>query len=80
MIRDGVKNEKSARESVIQGYYGGGLKLRVRIDPQHLSKALKRSHYPLSLIDDVLLELEDVKIFRKIHLKEGYLQTELDDK
>ena len=25
MVRDGVKNEKSARESVIQGYYGGGI-------------------------------------------------------
>ena len=24
MVRDGVKNEKSTRESVIQGYYGGG--------------------------------------------------------
>ena len=24
IVRDGVKNEKSTRESVIQGYYGGG--------------------------------------------------------
>eukprot|EP00112_Aurelia_sp_Birch-Aquarium-sp1_P000710 Seg1069.4 transcript_id=Seg1069.4/GoldUCD/mRNA.D3Y31 product="putative protein K02A2.6" protein_id=Seg1069.4/GoldUCD/D3Y31 len=54
-------------------------KLRLCIDPQHLNKALKRSHYPLPLIDDVLPELEDVKIFSKIDLKEGYLQIELDD-
>ena len=54
-------------------------KLRVCIDPQHLNKALKRSHYPLPLIDDVLPELEDVKVFSKIDLKEGYLQIELDD-
>ena len=54
-------------------------KLRVCIDPQHLNKALKRSHYPLPLIDDVLPELEDVNAFSKIDLKEGYLQIELDD-
>ena len=54
-------------------------KLRVCIDPQHLNKAFKRSHYPLPLIDDVLPELEDVKVFSKIDLKEGYLQIELDN-
>ena len=46
-------------------------KLRVCIDPQHLNKGLKRSHYHLPLIDDVLPELEDVKVFSKIDLKEG---------
>ncbi|XP_065061116.1 uncharacterized protein K02A2.6-like [Rhopilema esculentum] len=54
-------------------------KLRVCIDPQHLNKALKRSHYPLPLIEDVLPELEGVKVFSKIDLKEGYLQIELDE-
>ena len=54
-------------------------KLRVCIDPQHLNKALKRSHYPLPLIDDVLPELEDFKVFSKLDLKEGYLQIALDD-
>ncbi len=46
--------------------------------PQHLNKALKRSHYSLPLIEDVLPELENVKLFRKIDLKEEYLQIELD--
>eukprot|EP00794_Sanderia_malayensis_P017169 gene17169-18892_t len=54
-------------------------KLRVCIDPRHFNKALKRSHYPLPLIDDVLPELENVKVFSKIDMKEGYLQVELDD-
>ena len=44
-------------------------KLRVCIDPQHLNKALKRSHYPLPLIEDVLPELEGVKVFSKIDPK-----------
>ena len=53
--------------------------LRVCIDPQHFKKALKRSHYPLPLIEDVLPELEGVKVFSKIDLKEGYLRIELDE-
>eukprot|EP00795_Rhopilema_esculentum_P001040 gene1039-15368_t len=36
-------------------------KLRVCIHPQHLDKALKRNHYPLLLIEEVLPELEGVK-------------------
>ena len=49
-------------------------KLRVCIDPQHLNKALKRSHYPLPVIDDILPELTDVKVFSKADLKDGFLQ------
>lgn len=49
-------------------------KLRVCIDPQHLNKALKRSHYPLPVIEDILPELADVKVFSKADLKYGFLQ------
>ena len=53
--------------------------LRVCIDPQHLNQALKRSLYPLPIIEDILPDLDDVKVFSKVDLKEGYLQIELDD-
>ena len=53
-------------------------KLRVCIDPQHLNKALKRSHYPLPVIEDILPELADVKVFSKAYLKDGFLQIQLD--
>ena len=53
-------------------------KLRVCIDPQHLNKALKRSHYPLPVIEDILPELADVKVFSKADLKDGFLQIQLD--
>ena len=53
-------------------------KLRVCIDPQHLNKALKRSHYPLPVIEDILPELTDVKVFSKADLKDGFLQVQLD--
>lgn len=44
-------------------------KLRVCIDPVHLNQALKRSHYPLPVIEDVLPDLADVKVFSKADLK-----------
>ena len=53
-------------------------KLRVYIDPQHLNKALKRSHFPLPVIEDILPELADVKVFSKAELKDGFLQIQLD--
>ena len=39
--------------------------LHVCIDPQHLNTAPKREHYPLPVIDDVLLKLAKDKIFSK---------------
>ena len=54
-------------------------KLRICIDPVHLNKALKRSHYPLPVIEDVLPELSNVKVFSKADLKDGFLHIELDD-
>ena len=54
-------------------------RLRVCIDPQHLNQALKRDHYPLPVIDDVLPKLAKVKIFSKADCREGFLQCELDE-
>ena len=47
-------------------------KLRICIDPQPLNAALKREHYRLPVLDDVLPELKDAKIFSKLDVKEGY--------
>ena len=53
--------------------------VRVCNDPQQLNKALKRSHYPLPVIEDVLPDLSDAKVFSKADLKDGFLQIELDE-
>ena len=55
-------------------------KLRVCIDPQHLNKALKRSYYPLPVIEDILPELADVRVFSKADLKDGFLHIQLDQR
>ena len=49
------------------------------VDPHHLYLALKRSHYPLPIIEEILPELSKAKVFSKVDLKEGFLQVELDE-
>ena len=39
---------------------------------QQVNKALKRSHYPLPVIEDVLPDLSDAKVFSKADLKDGF--------
>ncbi|XP_033107938.1 uncharacterized protein K02A2.6-like [Anneissia japonica] len=53
-------------------------KNRICIDPQHLNTALKRGHYPLPVIDDILSHISNVKVFSKADCKDGFLQCELD--
>lgn len=53
--------------------------VRLCIDPQQLNTALKRCHYPLPTIEEILPELATARIFSKADLKEGFLQVELDD-
>ena len=53
--------------------------LRICIDPRPLNKALKRAHYQLPTIDDVLPSLTDAKIFSKLDLSSAFWQLTLDE-
>ena len=53
--------------------------IRLCIDPHHLKLALKRSHYPLPVIKEILPEFSKAKALSKVDLKEGFLQVELDE-
>ena len=53
--------------------------IRLCIDPRYLNLALKRSHYPLPVIQEILQELSKAKVFSKVDLKQGFLQVELDE-
>ena len=50
----------------------------VCIDPKYLNQALKRYHYPLPTIEDVLQQLSKVKCFSVLDSKKGFWQVELD--
>uniref|UniRef100_A0A803JLC0 Gypsy retrotransposon integrase-like protein 1 n=1 Tax=Xenopus tropicalis TaxID=8364 RepID=A0A803JLC0_XENTR len=53
-------------------------KLRVCIDPKDLNKALKRSHYPMPTIDEILPSLAKAKVFSVLDAKDGFWQVKLD--
>lgn len=46
--------------------------LRVCIDPQPLNKALKREHYPLPVIEDILPDLDQAKIFSQLDMSSAF--------
>ena len=53
--------------------------VRVCIDPRPLNKALKREHYPLPVMEDLLPELSRAKCFSKVDLRSGYWHILLDE-
>lgn len=53
--------------------------IRLCIDPQQLNKALKRELHPLPIMDDVLPELSNAKVFSRFDLRNGYWQCILDE-
>ena len=57
-----------------------GRKLRLCIDPKDLNKALKRSHYPIPTIEEILPELSKAKVFSVADAKNGFWQVKLDQK
>lgn len=54
-------------------------KPRICIDPKPLNKALKRSHFPLPTIDDILPELSNAKVFTVCDVKHGFWHVRLDE-
>jgi len=55
-------------------------KLRICIDPQPLNVALKREHYRLPVLDDILPELRKAQVFSKVDVKHAFWHVKLDDK
>lgn len=53
--------------------------LRICIDPRPLNKALKRERYELPVLDDLLPELANAKIFSTLDLKNGFWHVKLDE-
>ena len=53
--------------------------LRICIDPKDLNKVLKRSHYTLPTIEDILPDLSRAKVFSTFDVKNGFWHIELDD-
>ena len=47
--------------------------------PKPLNVSLKREHYPLPVLDDILPQLSNATVFSICDLKDGYLHCPLDE-
>ncbi|RXN16535.1 dynein heavy chain axonemal [Labeo rohita] len=54
-------------------------KLRICIDPQDLNKAIKREHYPLRTIEEIVAEMPNAKVFSVLDANHGFWQVHLDE-
>ena len=54
-------------------------KVRLCLDPKPLNQALKRSHYPLPVIEEVLAGLSQAKLFSMVDVKNGFWHVPLDE-
>ena len=53
--------------------------LRICIDPRPLNKALKRETYQLKVLDEILPDLAQAKVFSTVDLRSGYWHCVLDE-
>lgn len=56
-----------------------GDKLRIWIDPSNLNKVIKRKHYPMLTVEEVVSSMPRARIFSVLDAKSGFLQIELDE-
>ena len=53
--------------------------LRMCIDPHELNKCIPREHFTLPILEDVLHEIRDPKVFSKADFASGYWHVKLDE-
>ena len=53
-------------------------KLRICSDSKDLNRAIKRSHYPIRTIEEVVTKLSKAKLFTVLDAKSGFWQIKLD--
>lgn len=82
LTRDGIvspMNEPSDWISALLITTKPSGQIRICIDPKPLNRCLKRSHYPLAVIDDIIPQLQEAKIFTKVDVKNAFWHVTLDD-
>lgn len=56
-----------------------GDKMPFCLDPKDLNKALRRSHCPMTTLDQILPDLSHAKLFTVLDAKNGFWHIQLDD-
>ena len=55
-----------------------GEKIRICLDPADLNKVVKREHYPIPTVEEIVAKIPDTTVFTVLDVKSGYLQMKLD--
>ena len=55
-------------------------KMRICLDPSDLNRAIKREHYPVPVLEDLIPELAGSDTFTKLDAKDGYWHVKLNEK
>ena len=53
--------------------------IRLCIDPRDLNNTMKRSHYLMKMVDEVVSRLQEATTFSILDAKQGFWQLKLDD-
>lgn len=53
--------------------------IRICLDPKDLNRAIKREHYPMKTIEEIVAEIPGCTLFSTLDAKSGFLQIELDE-
>ena len=54
-------------------------KPRICLDPRDLNKAIRREHYPLPTIEDIVTRLHGAKVFTVLDVCKGFWHAELEE-
>ena len=54
--------------------------VRVCLDPRELNKAIRRQHYPTTVLEDVVSRMPNARVFSKFDATSGYWQLRLSEK
>ena len=54
-------------------------KLRICIDPRDLNEAIRREHFPMTTIEEVVADMPQAKVFSVLDATSGYWQAKLDE-
>ena len=82
MEREGIVEPVSEPTEWISGMVAvqkSNKKIRICIDPKPLNRVIKRNHFPLPTIEDIIPELTEAKVFTVCDAKSGYWHVELDE-
>ena len=53
-------------------------RLPICIDPRDLNKVIKKEHFPMKTIEEVVKDMQGAKVFRKLDATSDYRQLELE--